>query len=684
MEAEWMEGLKGYMKQHVKNVLVNRQQKKYDRLLEAKTLSYDVWMKGVEKELAERKRPGSSFSVKRVPYDACKEYFMGKAVSMETAEAVLFVDSQGKVNELAEELIGDFFIDHPEVNLLYGDEDVMSPDGGRYTPWLKPDWSPDTFLSSFYFGSVFAVRAKALQKLTHEQKEWIFETADNSIYRLCYLLAKECGGFEKRQRLGSGAEDFSFPVGHVDEILFHAFFNRESEMNQWELTLKEDREGEKGKISVIIPSKDHSEILKRCIASLKKTRKADSRITYEIIVVDNGSQEETKRELEKWFAEEGITYLYKQMPFHFSQMCNMGAEMAAGDVLLFLNDDVEVPMEITEEGEDFLQTMYEAAVRPYTGAVGAKLYYPNSKRIQHAGIVNLSLGPVHKLQFKEDTESFYYGWNRKMRNVIAVTGACLAVAKDRFIQAGGFPEELPVAFNDVDLCFTLFEKGYYNVVLQDVFLYHYESLSRGNDDSREKLNRLLTEKEKLYERHPKMCGTDSFYHKYFATDMLSTGFELKSDDWGGQPAHKAWKSSKVGKAGKLTEGAREDACVMVSLEYAGSMETAGHYLIQGYSFVAGSDNACYEKKILLEREHDEAEEGGNRAAEELWYAKPLLLPRKDVEENLPDQVNVGLTGFRVYLKKGDLPAGTYRIGVYVKDCCTGGKLYSWTNRYLTI
>lgn len=677
-----MEDLKSAIKRKIKHVLINRQHKRYNRLLEEKTISYDTWIKKTEKKLAERASGAASvISVKAVSYDVCREYLTGNALAAEEAEAVVFADACGRLSDLATELIGEFFARHPEVSLLYGDEDVMSPEGERYTPWLKPDWSPDTFLSCFYFGSVFAVRTKALQRLTAAQKEWIFAEGSD-VYRLCCLLAGESGGFERR------AQGNLFPIGHVDEILFHASYNRETEIYQWKLNLEEEQnnkdqnEGNK-KISVIIPSKDNPDILKQCLISLEKTRKTDSGIACEVIVVDNGSKDEAKCELEKWFANTGVTYLYQRMPFHFSKMCNLGAKVASGDVLLFLNDDVEAAQEMKEEGEDFLQIMYETALRPYTGAVGVKLCYPDSQRIQHAGIVNLALGPVHKLQFKEDTESFYYGWNRKMRNVIAVTGACLAVAKERFWQAGGFPEELPVAFNDVDLCFTLFEKGYYSVVLQDVVLYHHESLSRGGDDSREKLERLLAEKDRLYERHPKLCGKDAFYHKYFAADRLSAGFELKSEDEDERQADGEWKSSEASEAGKLLENAREDACVMVSLEYAGKAGSPGKYLIQGYSFVTGSDNACYEKRILLKRESSEREEEtAKENGAQLWSVKPVICPRKDVEENLPDQLHVGLTGFRIYLKEGDLPAGSYRIGVFVRDCCSGGRLYSWTNRYL--
>lgn len=683
--------VKKLIKQQVKKKLTVRQQRKYYKLLDRMTVTYDAWIRETEEKQGNSNIDNEQ--VKRVPYEACKSYLTGNSLQTETAEVILFSEGGGEISGFAEKLVAEYFDKHKEIKLLYGDEDVAGSDGVRYTPWLKPDWSPDTFLSFFYFGSIFAVRTEALRSLNAAQKEWIWQENGREeeketraeiyqgIYRLCYVLAKKSGGFEKR----SAGDIFSFPVGHVDEILYHSRFNREMELTGESrimgignlLSVKEEMdraEAPRGKVSVILLSKDHPEILKRCIRSIKKnTKKQPENHTpdYEIIVVDNGSGEEVKRELTGWLAENGAAYIYERMPFNFSAMCNKGAQAAAGNVLLFMNDDVEV---IGREGAEagFLRAMYECAVSPYTGAVGAKLYYPESIRIQHAGIVNQQLGPVHKLQFIEDAVTYCYGFNRRKRNVIAVTGACLAVERDKFVSAGGFPEKLPVAFNDVDLCFSLFEKGYYNVVLQDIILYHHESLSRGNDDEREKLNRLLEEKNRLYERHPRLYAKDPFYHKYYAADILNTGFDLKADYAGANEA--VSRGKKVNKAVEcrgILDNARQDACVMISLEYAGHEK--GAYLIQGYSFVAGSDNACYEKFIILRQEnHTEA----------LLCVKPEIMPRKDVENNLPDQVNVGLAGFRTHIGDGELAAGVYRIGILVKDRCTGAKLYAWTNRYL--
>ena len=135
----------------------------------------------------------------------------------------------------------------------------------------------------------------------------------------------------------------------------------------------------------------------------------------------------------------------------------------------------------------------EKAVLPHVGAVGAKLIYPGTEIIQHAGITNIHLGPAHKLQFRSDALEFYFGRNRMAMDVLGVTGACLLVKKSIYDQALGLSENLRVAFNDVEFCYHVYEMGYYNVVRNDVTLTHHESLSRGADASTEQLRRLHQE-----------------------------------------------------------------------------------------------------------------------------------------------------------------------------------------------
>ena len=204
-------------------------------------------------------------------------------------------------------------------------------------------------------------------------------------------------------------------------------------------------------------------------------------------------------------------------------MCNLGAENAKGDFLLFLNDDIEVFQ------PEWLERMLGHAQREHIGAVGAKLFYPRSTLIQHAGVsCTEKEGPVHSYLFLDDQTPYYFGWNWVENNCSAVTGACLLIAKDKFFEVGGFDNQLAVAYNDVKLCFALHKKGYYNVIRNDVVAYHHESLSRGTDqDDDRKLIRLGKERTKLFSQFPALFKNDPYLNPHMARRSLA--MELK---WG--------------------------------------------------------------------------------------------------------------------------------------------------------
>ena len=561
----------------------------------------------------------------------------------ERAEAVFLSDAEnGAWADGAKERAEAFLSAHPEVCVVYGDEDVETAPGQYENPWLKPCWSPDTYLWKDYLGEAVAVRKSFYEKAEEKSRDG---------------LLKAAGGFTK------GCQS----IAHINGILFHRktdwFTGKTNSSMTREKTVGGQTDCRDAKkqgmpyISVIIPSKDNAVVLKKCLDTLKKTA-AD--ISYEVLLVDNGSGEAVKKKIEEMTADApDILYIYEPMEFNFSKMCNLGAERAEGSLLLFLNDDIEA----THTG--WLSDMAKLAERPHVGAVGCKLLYPDTDKIQHAGITNLPMGPVHKLQFLRDNKCYYDNRNRGIRNVSAVTAACLMVRREVFEEAGGFCESMQVAFNDVDFCFTLLEKGYYNAVCNHIHLLHHESMSRGADESEEKLKRLHRERTMLYDRHPGLNGKDPFYHDW----LNRTGLDTRI-----QPAYRSGREIADVQAAKevakesneayVLKNARKDRCLLVRIEAA----DASH--ISGYGVVLGSDNACFNGKLLLERK------GRQPAVYELDFTEQY---RQDLQENMPDQKNVALCGFHVNIAE-PLPEGEYRIGMLATDKISGSSLMNYSNR----
>lgn len=223
-------------------------------------------------------------------------------------------------------------------------------------------------------------------------------------------------------------------------------------------------------VSIIIPFKDKTQFLKKCIKSIfKKT----SYKNYEVILVNNESKmAETIDYLRGLEDNEEIIFLDFNKPFNFSAINNFAAKQAKGDYLLFLNNDTEVI------SENWLEEMLKQFEDPKVGAVGAKLLYPNGT-IQHAGVVVGENIATHQFLGMKEND---LGENNIVRQVDAVTGACMMTRKYLFLELSGFDEEnLPIAYNDVDYCLKLKERGFKIIWTPEAKLFHYESASRKSD-----------------------------------------------------------------------------------------------------------------------------------------------------------------------------------------------------------
>ncbi|MCM1122110.1 MAG: glycosyltransferase family 2 protein [Eubacterium sp.] len=443
-------------------------------------------------------------------------------------------------------------------------------------------------------------------------------------------------------------------------------------------------------VSVVIPSKDHPDVLKRCLDSFRV--KTDYRY-YEWIVVDNGSKEENRAKLDAMQKEYGFLYLYEKMDFNFSRMCNMGAARAKGDLILFMNDDIEVIE------HSWLRRMTGQALQPHTGAVGAKLWYAGTQNIQHAGITNMEIGPSHKLITFPDDKDYYYGRNRMVYNMIGVTAACLMVSREKYEEVGGFDETMAVAYNDVDFCFKLIEAGYYNVQRNDAVLYHHESLSRGLDEEDDgKWERLLQEKENLYAKHPQMKGRDAFYHHALIDNASNYGCNYKFP-YEEHLFTVGVESMEIGRMkGWNTNGLRLTVD-RAEIQHKIHLDEPDILWIMGWCYIPGENNACYDKRVLLFRADDANSTGDGKGVKRVkgarriegvdssigkdYSAKPSDWYRKDVEAILPMEQNIGLAGFVLRILTADIVAGTYRIGMLCTSAA-GDKQVAWSDKTVEI
>ena len=264
-----------------------------------------------------------------------------------------------------------------------------------------------------------------------------------------------------------------------------------------------------GKVSVVIPTRNHADDLRRCVESIReRTTWKD----YEIVIVDNGSDRaDAKVLLGELSGKAGVRVVSYDVPFNFSEICNFGASQATGEYLLFLNNDTEVI------SPDWLEEMMMFAQRPDVGAVGAKLYYGDDT-IQHAGVVlDARFTAAHA--FMDEPRDHIGHASRAILagNFSAVTGACMMMRADVFRKAGGFDETFPVAYNDIDLCLRVRSLGLLVVMTPFAELYHYESRSRGYENTPEKIRRLMAEGERVRARWKDVFQAgDPYYNPNFA------------------------------------------------------------------------------------------------------------------------------------------------------------------------
>ena len=429
------------------------------------------------------------------------------ALEAVTGEYIALLDHDDVLAEHALFWVADAIANNPDAELIYSDEDKIDMEGKRSTPYFKCDWNPELFFSH--------------NMICHL-----------GVYRTA--MVRELGGF----RLGfEGAQDYDLALRsierirpkqiiHIPRVLYHWRMHRGSTaaglaakpyaFKAGEKAINEhlERRGIAGwveplsdfmmhriryklpehlpLVSVIIPTRNGVDLLRRCITSvLKKT----TYYNYEIIIVDNGSdQSETLNYLTSLGCQSNIRVLRDDRPFNFSALNNAASRLAQGNLLALLNNDIEVI------SPDWLSEMVSHALQPDVGAVGARLLYPDGT-LQHGGVIlgiNGVSGHAHKRLPRN--LSGYFHRAKLTQSVSAVTAACLVIRKEVYDKVGGFNEALQVALNDIDFCLRVREAGYRNVWTPYAELYHHESATRGYENTPEKELRFQKEAQYLQER----------------------------------------------------------------------------------------------------------------------------------------------------------------------------------------
>ena len=429
-----------------------------------------------------------------------------RGLSVATGEWIALLDHDDLLEPDALFHIAKLLQQHPAADLIYSDEDKLT-ESGLDAPFLKPDWSPDYFLSCNYLQHFTAIRHRLVRELGGFRPEYDFAqdydlflrvvTRTDRIHHIPRVL------YHWRKAEGSTANDIRDKPETLDAArrALTDHLARRGERGHvavdWRthtFQIRRDLVAEK-KVAIIIPMRDRIDLLARCIASVEAKTAYKN---YEIVVVDNDSQSAEAREYFRAFPHRLLRF---SGPFNFSAINNYAVERTDAAWLLFLNNDTEVI------DAEWLTIMAEHVQRPEVGAVGARLLY-RDETIQHAGVVVGVRGLAKHAFCGFPAES--PGVQRQLqltRNYSAVTAACLLTRREVFAEVGGFDEErLPVVFNDTDLCLKMRQAGYLIVYTPFAKLYHDESASR-----RANIVEPI-EGAVLQERWPQILARDPYYN----------------------------------------------------------------------------------------------------------------------------------------------------------------------------
>lgn len=381
-----------------------------------------------------------------------------------------------------------------DVTVIYADDDRLDRWGRRVYPHFKPDWNCELQRHHDFLTGACIVRAEPAD-------------LDAAARHMDWPRAL----VERAARRGS--------VTHIPAVLHHRRTRPVAALSPRPAQLADHLP----RVSVIIPTRNRVNLLRTCIAGLRATHYPD----LEVIVANNDSDEPETLAYLNALAAERVRVLDQPGPFNYSTINNAAVAVASGELICLLNNDIEVL------APDWLAVMATQALRPEVGAVGAQLLYPDG-RIQHAGVV-IGVGNAagHAHRFLRPEAEGYFRRHALPQFISAVTGACLVVRKDKFLAVGGLDEEnFAVAFNDVDLCLKLNQRGWQSFYEPRAVLVHHESVSRGFDTDPVGAARFAKELAALQRIWRTNEIVDPYHHPMLSRASEQFALDLTSMVWG--------------------------------------------------------------------------------------------------------------------------------------------------------
>lgn len=456
------------------------------------------------------------------------------ALALADGEFIALLDQDDRLPPWALHFVADALVQRPDADLVYSDEDKLADDGTRFSPHFKPDWNPELLHSINYFGHLLVIRRSLVDRAGGFRAGFDGSQDYDLILRCIRLTVPERIAhvpavlYHWRAARGSTARSVSAkPYAHeagIRALRAHLAdqpgVSVEDGPFPTSYRVRHPQPTPAPLVSVIVPTRDGGERLKRCIASVLEPRGDRS---VEVIVVNNRSREPgTLDELARLRGHPQVRVFDYEHDFNYAAINNFAAKQARGDVLLLLNDDVEAV------SADWFEEMLSQLCCDGVGAVGAKLHYADG-RIQHAGVI-LGIGGVagHSHKYFPGSHPGYFGRLVLPQTVSALTGACLMVRAETYRAVGGLDEDhLRIAFNDVDFCLRLRERGLRCVWTPYARLIHHESASRGPEDTPDKRARFARERAYMKRRWQGGLLSDPCYSPNLSLERED--FSLRED-----------------------------------------------------------------------------------------------------------------------------------------------------------